>query len=414
MTMHSATLAINEAMQKRKANGEKLLHLGFGESGLPVPEFITQILRISADQNSYGAVVGSEEARGAAAGWFSRRGLPTGAEQILLAPGSKALLFAALATIPGDLILPRPSWVSYAAQAALLNKPTIDVPIPDDAGGIPDPDLLEAAIIRSLSSGGNPGVLLLTVPDNPTGTMARPEAIEKVCSIAQKYELAIVSDEIYAEVVHSGAAPSAATYLESRTIITTGLSKSLALGGWRIGFARVPQNEWGHKILDDMIGVASEVWSSLAAPMQAVAAYVLNEPDEVKDHIRRSVRLHAIVANAVYQEFIAAGAACRKPVAGFYLYPDFEPLRARLGAKGIYSGSDLAGAMLDQHGVGILAGEAFGDDPAALRARVATSLLYGTTPEERWEALESDDPLSLPWIASALDHLRAALQELTS
>ena len=414
MTMHSATLAINEAMQKRKANGEKLLHLGFGESGLPVPEFITQVLRISADQNSYGAVVGSVEARSAAAGWFSRRGLPTDADQILLAPGSKSLLFAALACVPGDLILPRPSWVSYAAQAALLNKPIIDVAIPDDAGGIPDPDLLEAAIIRSLSSGGNPGVLLLTVPDNPTGTMARPEAVQRICSIAQKYELAIVSDEIYAEVVHSGSAPSAASYLESRTIVTTGLSKSLALGGWRIGFARVPQNEWGHKILDDMIGVASEVWSSLAAPMQAVAAYVLNEPEEVTEHIRRSVRLHAIVANAVYEEFIAAGAACRKPTAGFYLYPDFEPLRDRLEAKGICSGSDLAGVLLDQHGVGVLAGEAFGDDPSGLRARVATSLLYGTTPEERWEALASDDPLTLPWIAAALDHLRSALHELTS
>lgn len=301
MTMHSATLAINEAIQKRRASGEDVLHLGFGEAGLPVPAFIEEVLREAADRNSYGAVVGSVEAREAAAGWFGRRGLPTTAEQIVLAPGSKALLFAAIAALPGDIILARPSWVSYAAQAALLNKPVIDVPIPDDAGGIPDPALLEQAIIDARSRGANPGILLLTVPDNPTGTVATADSVRELCRIAETYELAVISDEIYAQVVHSGTAPSAATYLEARTIVTTGLSKSLALGGWRIGFARIPASEWGEEVLDAMVGVASEVWSSLAAPMQAVAAYVLSEPDEVKRHIELSTRLHAVVANSVYE-----------------------------------------------------------------------------------------------------------------
>ncbi|GAP54468.1 aminotransferase [Arthrobacter sp. Hiyo6] len=165
--------------------------------------------------------------------------------------------------------------------------------------------------------------------------------------------------------------------------------------------------------MQDLIGVASEVWSSLAAPMQAVAAYVLNEPIEVVEHIQRSTALHAKVANAVYEEFIAAGATCRKPTAGFYIYPDFEPIRPQLELKGIGSSAELAAVLLDHHGVGVLAGEAFGDAPSGLRARVATSLLYGTTPEERWEALRSPDPLGLPWIAKSLDHLRRALTGLT-
>src|SRR5690606_4102646 len=208
--------------------------------------------------------------------------------------------------------------------------------------------------------------------------------------------------------------PSASRYFEERTIVTTGLSKSLALGGWRIGFARVPHNEWGDQVLQDIIGVASEVWSSLAAPMQAAAAYVLDEPEEVRQHIATSTALHAKVANAVYDEFIAAGAKCRKPEAGFYIYPDFEPLRDTLARKGVHTSADLATVLLDQHAVGVLAGEAFGDDPTALRARVATSLLYGTTSAERWEALRAPDPLSLPWIAKSLDHLRRALAELAA
>jgi aspartate aminotransferase len=415
MTMHSATLAINEAIQKRRAAGEDVLHLGFGEAGLPVLDSIGDVLRGAVGRNGYGAVVGSDEAREAAADWFSRRGLATGSDQIIFAPGSKALLFAAIAALPGDLILARPSWVSYAAQAAILGKPVLEVPISAEAGGVPDPALLEAAIVEARAAGGNPGILLLTVPDNPTGTVASEAAVREVCRIAEKYELAVISDEIYAQTVHSGrTAPSATAYLESRTIVTTGLSKSLALGGWRIGFARVPGNGWGHQVLQDMVGIASEVWSSLAAPMQAVAAYVLSEPDAVSEHIRLSTRLHAAVANAVYEEFLAVGAQCRRPEAGFYIYPDFEPIRAALARKGIRTGEELASVLLDQYAVGVLPGAAFGDDPSALRARVATSLLYGTSEQQRWEALRAEDPLQLPWIAASLAQLRSALGELAS
>ncbi|MFI9603380.1 pyridoxal phosphate-dependent aminotransferase [Streptomyces sp. NPDC052043] len=413
MTMHSATLAINETIQARRAAGEKVLHLGFGEAGLPVPDQVAAALAEAAGRNSYGPVVGSHEAREAAAGWFTRRNLTTDPDQVLFAPGSKALLFALLAALPGDLVLPCPAWVSYAAQAAIVNKHVIDVPIPAESGGIPDPALLEQALTRARASGAEPGVLLLTVPDNPTGTVARPEHLREVCAIADRHGLVIVSDEIYGELCHNGGpAPSAASYLPDRTVVTSGLSKATALGGWRIGFARVPDGPWGAALLQDVIGIASEVWSSLAAPMQAAAAYVLADPADVTDHIAASRRLHATVARAVHNEFVRAGATCRAPQAGFYLYPDFEPVRADLAHQGITTGAQLASALLERQGVGVLAGEAFGDEAQGLRARVATSLLYGESAGERWEALRSDDPLTLPWIAGSLNHLRDALAAL--
>nr|WP_206326990.1 pyridoxal phosphate-dependent aminotransferase [Streptomyces sp. S3(2020)] len=412
--MHSATLAINETVQARRAAGEKVLHLGFGEAGLPVPDHVADVLARAAGHNSYGSVVGSYEVREAAAGWFGRRGLPTDAGQVLFAPGSKALLFALLAALPGDLVLPCPAWVSYAAQAAIVNKHVIDVPIPAESGGIPDPALLEQALVRARSEGATPGVLLLTVPDNPTGTVARAEHLREVCAIAERHGLTVVSDEIYAELCHDGrAAPSATSYLPEHTVVTSGLSKSMALGGWRIGFARVPDNPWGAALMRDLTGIASEVWSSLAAPMQVAAAYVLGDPVEVTDHVSAARRLHSAVAHAVHGEFVQAGAVCRVPQAGFYLYPDFEPVRAELSRQGITSGAQLASALLARHGVGVLAGEAFGDEVSGLRARVATSLLYGESTEERWTALHSEDPASLPWISASLDHLREALTGLT-
>lgn len=413
MTMHSATLAINEAIIERRARGERVLHLGFGEAGLPVLPEIRQALEAAAELNGYGQVVGSPAARAAAAGWFERRGLPTVPEQILFAPGSKALLFAALAVLPGDLVIPTPSWVSYAAQAELLGKATIPVGIPEGVGGVPDPAALEAALSDAVAAGRMPGVLILTVPDNPTGTAANAQLLASVAEIASRYNVAIISDEIYASVVHDGTlAASVSSHLSDRFLITTGLSKSLALGGWRIGYARTPDTEWGRALMGDLIGVASEVWSSLAAPQQAAAAYVLSDPEPVTAHVARSTRLHAAVATAVFAEFDRLGIPCRRPSAGFYLYPDFEPHRVTLAERGIAGGDDLARVLLEEYGVGVLAGPAFGDAPEGLRARVATSLLYGETSEQRWEALAAADPTTLPWIAEALDELRTALEGL--
>ncbi|MGZ6708953.1 MAG: aminotransferase class I/II-fold pyridoxal phosphate-dependent enzyme, partial [Solirubrobacteraceae bacterium] len=123
----SPTLATNERVQARIAAGAPVLHLAFGEAGLPVLPSVADRLAAAAGANSYGPVAGSPAVREAVAGYFERRGLPTSADRILVAPGSKALLYALLAVLPGDVVLPRPSWVSYAAQAALAGKRVLDV-----------------------------------------------------------------------------------------------------------------------------------------------------------------------------------------------------------------------------------------------------------------------------------------------
>jgi len=411
---HSATLAIDEVVATRRAAGHDVLHLGFGEAGLPVPAGLGEVLAAAAGSNRYGPVAGSAPARSAAAGWFARRGLPTEAAQVIFGPGSKPLLFALLAAIDGDVVLPRPSWVSYAAQAALLGRQVISVPIPAEAGGIPDPAVLEDAVRAARARGARPGVLVLTVPDNPTGTVASAGALQAVCSIAARHGLVVICDEIYAELSHHAAAPSAASYLPEAAVITTGLSKSLALGGWRIGYARLPDSAWGRDVLREVTGIASEVWSSLAAPMQAVAAYVLDDPGEVTARIAASRALHARIAAAVHAELLAAGCACRPPAAGFYLYPDFGPRRDRLAARGITTSTELAAALLDRCDIATLPGSAFGDRDTTLTLRIATSLLYGTTTEQRLTALRCDAPQDLPWIAGAIKRLRDSLTWLVT
>jgi aspartate aminotransferase len=397
-------------VRERIERGAPVLHLAFGEAGLPVPAAVAEQLAVAARDNAYGTVAGSPRMRTAAAGYFERRGVPTAPEQVVVAPGSKPLLFGLLSILPGDVVLPRPSWVSYAAQAALAGKEVIRVEIPDDAGGIPDPAALRAALERARSAGRRPGILVLTLPDNPTGTLAPRRLVEETCEIAAAHGLLTRSGRAWPRRSHEpGDVCSPAELAPERTFVTNGLSKSMALGGWRIGFARLPDGALGADARRALTGLASEVWSSLAAPMQRAAAYVLDEPDDIREHVARARRLHRLVATAAHREVIAAGAECRPPSGGFYLYPDLEPLRTALG---ISTGTELAELLLERHDVAVLQGEAFGDEPSALRFRMATSLLYGQTDDERWQALAAEDPVSLPRIRSALDRLGGTLRSL--
>lgn len=110
--------------------------------------------------------------------------------------------------------------------------------------------------------------------------------------------------------------------------------------------------------------------------------------------------------------FRAAGLPVPAPQAAFYLYPDFNPWREWLRARHqVRTGADLAAVLLERYGAGVLPASAFGEDPAALRVRVATGLLYGDTDEQREETLAAADPVALPWVAAALDRIGAMLAD---
>jgi len=194
----SPNLALDELVARRRAAGESIAHFGFGESRLPLFPQLARSLADGAHRNAYGPVAGDPAARAAVAGYFARRRLPTEPGQIVLGPGSKALLLALQVVVPGYVLLPRPSWVTYAPQARLARKPVHTVPIASDHGGVPDPTLLRRAV------GGidGPGLIVLTIPDNPTGTTASPELVRRVCAIAEEEDLLIVSDEIYRDLLH--------------------------------------------------------------------------------------------------------------------------------------------------------------------------------------------------------------------
>jgi aspartate aminotransferase len=405
----SATLAANEALERRRRAGLPVLPLAFGEAGLRVHPTLERELAAAADRAAYGPVAGTTELRNAVAGYWRRRGLPADPGLVIAGPGSKPLLYALLMAIGGDVVVPRPSWVSYAAQVRILGNTPIFVPTRPGEGGVPDPVMLAEAVSRARAGGRRVGCVVVTLPDNPTGTLARPDTVRALCEVAREQDLIIVADEIYRDLAFGRPAdfPCPSRFAPERTVITTGLSKSLALGGWRIGVALLPEALSG--LRDRLASVASEIWSSTAGPVQHAAAYAFTEPPELLERVAASRRLHEKVVNAMAARFRAAGARVEVPEGGFYCYPDLDHLRGAVGGS-----AELARILLDEYGVGVLPGSAFGDPPEELRLRVATSLLYGETDDYREAALASPDPVALPWIAAALDRASEVLAKLES
>ena len=386
-----------------------MIHLAFGEAGLPVHPVLREMLDAASSRNSYPPVAGTVAARAAAAGYFQRRGVNAEPDSVMFAPGSKPILFALMVAIEGDLLLPQPSWVSYAAQAHIAGKRVVSIPIADSAGGIPSPDALRDWAARHQ---GAPATLLLTTPDNPTGTVAGAELLEEVCAIARENRWWVISDEIYSDLAYDPASfTSPAKLIPEQTVVTTGMSKNLALGGWRIGVSLFPSTGHGRELRTSVDAIASDVWSAMAAPMQDVAAFALGEPEDLRAFVSAARGLHRTVTLALYEKFAERGITARRPAGGFYFYPDFGAHQAKLAADGVDGSESLASHLIDRN-VAVLPGTAFGDHPQRLTARVAASLLYGKTDDERWAALNAVNATELPWIAGALDRVGAALDDL--
>ena len=360
----SATLAANETLARKRRAGETVLPLAFGEAGLPAHPLLIQALAEASAENTYGPVAGLPELREAAAGYWTRRGTPTRPASVVCGPGSKALLFGLLLAIGADVAVPQPSWVSYAAQASMLGVQPHFVPVPPGEGGVCGADGLAAAVTAAQQAGRRIGAVVLTLPDNPTGRLARPASVHALCQVAAQHDLIIISDEIYRDLVHDPdqAFASPVLFAPERTVVTTALSKSLALGGWRIGVARLPGSAIGLALRDRLVGIGSEIWSAPAGPVQQAAALAFSEPPPLTERMALSRRLHANVARAVAARFTAAGVSVPAPQAAFYLYPDFTPVSDRLLSRhGINTDDQLAAMLLRTYGVGVLPGSVFGE-----------------------------------------------------
>lgn len=400
----SATLAINEAVARRRAEGQETLHLGFGEAVFPLHPLLRSALAEAADCTGYDPVAGSADLRQAIAGYIERtRGVNCSAEQVVVGPGSKPLLYGLLQVLAGDVLLPVPSWVSYKPQATFAGRRVMGVVTdPADHHRLTVPALTRA-LETARGRGMHPRILVVNSPSNPTGGMFADEDVRELATWAREQGLALISDEIYADLAHGWRAHvSPLPFYPEGCILTGGLSKAFSIGGWRLGYAVLPAGAQGQELGRAVQALASEIWSAVATPVARAAVTAFTPDKELSAYVRRSARLHGCVTGALRETLVTLGVDCPRPAGGFYLYPDFEPWRAVLYGLGITGSQDLARYLLDQWGVATLPGVVFGEEPEALRLRLATSKLYrpadDSSAEEQnnrlWQLLSMTDLLA--------------------
>lgn len=374
----SPTLRINERVKALWAEGETVYHFGFGESRFPVHSKLQAVLAENAHRKGYLPVQGLAELREAIAAYDGRLLHTTiSPDQVIVGPGSKALIYALQMALAGDLLLPTPSWVSYAPQAKLLGKPVHFVRGTAVDGYELTLETLDKAVQQADS---DTKILLINSPNNPAGYMFTPEFLQSLADYCRQNRIVVISDEIYAKVAH-GFQPhvSLAEFYPEGTIVVGGLSKHLSLGGWRLGKAVIPKEQAA--LMPALRTIASEIWSTTTGPVQYTAVTAYSNDPEIEAYIAECTQIHAARTQHIWGMFDELGMTCPQPQGGFYLIPNFDRWREPLARRGVHTSDDLAHYMLDEYHIASLPGSAFGVPSAELSLRIATSYVDMETDE---------------------------------
>ncbi|MEU5160004.1 aminotransferase class I/II-fold pyridoxal phosphate-dependent enzyme [Streptomyces sp. NPDC020875] len=383
------------------------------DAALPVLPELRAAAVAASERPSVGPTGGSAVLREAAAGYWTRRGLRTGAADVVAAPGAPALLCALIAAHDGDVLMPRPSPAWWTPQARMLRRGAYHVPTPAESGGVPDPYALLETVRRVRAEGGVPRLLLLSVADDPTATVAPPELVLEACEAAVAEGLHIVSDETWRDTVHrpreTVLVSPAEMYPDAVTVVQD-LAGALLPSAWPAAVARFPAAEGPHRAR--ALDVLTALGAAVAEPVAAAAAVALDEPAPVTARSETAATMYGRLAEAAHLAVLAAGALARPPRAGRHVYADLGPLRAGLAARGVNDSMELEEYLTGRLGVSVPGGHRFGDELGALRARLPVAPLAGPDPEARLETLTSPAPLELPQVATALAALATVFDEL--
>ena len=352
----SSTLKINETSKKLEDNGKKIFKFGFGQSPFQIPTDIVHALRNNAYQNKYLPIQGLKELRNVVAKYTStKKEYSYKSENVIIGPGSKELMFLLHILFDGEIILPAPSWVSYVPQAIIARNKIQAIQTKRENNWFPTGAQIEKVILKDKNKNY---LLFLNSPNNPSGQICKN--LEEISEVAKKYNLIILSDEIYSELSFEDGFKSISSFCPEKTIISSGLSKWCGAGGWRLGYFIVPDSL---NTLKNSINVlASETFSAVSAPIQyaAITAYKTNH----NKYINSSKNILKAVGNYVYENLKSNNILINKPQGGFYLMPEF------LNNK-FNTSSEMCDNILKETGVALLPGSDFGFDKNRMLARLS-------------------------------------------
>jgi len=352
----SSTLLINEKSNKLEREGKKIFKFGFGQSPFKVPQDIVNELKGNAHQNKYLPMQGLEDLRVSIADYISKKkDHKYSSSNIIIGPGSKELMFLLQILFEGEIILPAPSWVSYAPQAIIGRNKIKWIQTKSENNWFPTAKEIEDVIKKDKQK---KYLIFLNSPNNPSGQVCTN--LSEISQLTKKYNLYFLSDEIYSELTFEDNYQSISNYSPENTIISTGLSKWCGAGGWRLGYFILPENLT--EITNQLKVLASETFSSVSSPIQ-YAAIAAHKNDHA-NYINHSKNILKSVGNYVYENLKSNNVLINKPQGGFYLLPEFIN-------KKFSTSTELCDNILKETGVALLPGSDFGFSEKKMLARLS-------------------------------------------
>jgi len=367
---HSETLLVNQMSLSRAENNQTVYKFGFGQSPFPVPKIISQSLADAAHRKEYMNVQGHVPLRQAIADFHQvRENKQWHADNIIIGAGSKILLFCVMAAFEkAEILLPAPSWVSYEPQAKLAGHKATWLTTNYDTKWHLTPEQLDD-YCNKREEPNTPLILVLNYPSNPTGQTYNAAELADLAGVMRKHNVIVIADEIYSLLTYEKGYASIADFYPEGCIVSSGLSKWCGAGGWRLGFMHIPP-QLGN-LMQTVIGVASETYSCAPSPIQIAATEAYNNLKLADKFIGKQVRLLSEISEYCSAQLSNVGVKVHAAEGGFYLFPDFSNFTERLIARDIETSEQLTAALMEEVGVALLPGSAFGMSEFSFTTRLA-------------------------------------------
>lgn len=367
----AATVQMTIRARELRAAGHNVIALTIGEPNFASPKHAIEAGFAAAmkGDTKYPPQDGAPALKQAIQRKFKRdHGLDYALDEIMVGNGGKQVLYnAIMATVDdGDeVIVPAPYWSAYVLMARLAGGEPVVINCPENNGFKLRPEDLDAAITPKTK------LVMLNYPNNPTGAAPTEAELKALAEVLRKHpHVWVVCDDMYEHLVYGDfqhtTLAQVAPDLKDRVVTISGVSKTYAMTGWRVGFAGGPKD-----LIRAMVNMQGQATAGVSTVGQAAAAAALDGPqDIVADMKAQYMRRRDLVVDALNA---MPGITCHKPEGAFYVFPNIAGCLGRTspGGKRLETDADFAMACLEEAHVALVSGASFGMSPY-LRISYAT------------------------------------------
>ena len=327
--------------------GREIVHLEIGEPDFDTPAHIREAAKRALDGGAthYGPAAGLPELREAIAkDVAATRDIPVTPEQVVVTPGAKPIMYFVITALinPGDeVIYPNPGFPIYESVINFVGGVPVPIPLREEHGFGFDLSVLEQ------KASSRTKLIVINSPQNPTGGVLEHDQLERIADIARRYRIPVLADEIYKSFLYDGEFASITRFpgLQELVIILDGFSKAYAMTGWRLGYGVMPESLAEH-VTRLMVNSNS---CTASFTQHAGIAALQGDQTPVTEMVAEFKRRRDVLVAGLNR---LPGVSCRSPRGAFYVFPNVKALKR--------PSTEIAEALLQEAGVAVLGGSAFG------------------------------------------------------